>query len=115
MTIMLTGVATGVRNDAAAATVTLIRTGWGEMPSSMAAAAAMGMTMSAVAMLLMSWPSVAVMRNRPASSATGPNGPTTDTRVSATRSAAPVWVIAVDSGIIPATRTTVVHEIDLYA
>ena len=36
---MLTGVATGVRNDAAAATVTHIRTGCGETPSSSAAAA----------------------------------------------------------------------------
>ena len=65
--------------------------------------------MSAVAMLLMSWPITAVMRNRPASRAYGPALRTTPTSVSATRSAAPVAVMAVESGIIPATSTTVVQ------
>jgi hypothetical protein len=50
----LTGVATGVRKAAAEATVTLIRTGRGDTPISCAAATAMGMMMSAVAVLLMS-------------------------------------------------------------
>ena len=54
MTIMFTGVATGVRKAAAAATVTDISTGCGETPRSAAAATAIGITMSAVAMLLMS-------------------------------------------------------------
>ena len=67
--------------------------------------------MSAVAMLLMSWPSAAVIRKSPASSAYGPALRTAPTRASATWSAAPVWVIAVDSGIIPATSTTVVQLI----
>jgi len=54
MIIRFTGVATGVRNDAAAATQTLINTGRGEMPTSIAAATAIGMMISAVAVLLMS-------------------------------------------------------------
>ena len=61
-------------------------------------------------MLLMSCPKTAVTRNSPASSAYGPSGADDATSASAIRSAAPVWVIAVDSGIIPATSTTVVHE-----
>ena len=71
---------------------------------------AIGITIRAVAMLLISCPKTAVTRNSPASSAYGPNGPTIATSWSAISPAAPVWVIAVDSGIMPATRTTVVHE-----
>jgi hypothetical protein len=48
----LAGVAIGVRKDAAAATPTDIRTGRGETPSSVAAETAIGITMSAVAVLL---------------------------------------------------------------
>ena len=62
-------------------------------------------------MLLMSCPKTAVIANSPASSAYGPASRTTPTSASATWSAAPVWVIAVESGIIPATSTTVVQLI----
>ena len=66
-------------------------------------------------MLLISWPNTAVTTKSPASSAYGPRPPTTPMSASAIRSAAPVWVIAVESGIIPATSTTVVHEMPRYA
>ena len=59
ITIRFTGVATGVRKDAAAATATLISTGCGEMPSWRAAATAIGMMIRAVAVLLISWPRIA--------------------------------------------------------
>ena len=49
-----------------------MRTGWTETPRSSAAATAIGITISAVAMLLMSWPNVGRERNRPASRAYGP-------------------------------------------
>ena len=80
MTIRLTGVATGVRYAAEAATVTDIRTGRTSIPRSAAAATAIGITISAVAMLLISCPNIAVTRNRPASSAYGPRPPTVATR-----------------------------------
>src|SRR5262245_41203722 len=50
--IRFTGVATGVRNAAAAATVTVISSGRAETPSVAAAETAIGLTTSAVAMLL---------------------------------------------------------------
>jgi hypothetical protein len=52
VTMRFPGVATGVRNEEAAATVMLISTGRAEMPSSVAAATAMGITTKAVAVLL---------------------------------------------------------------
>ena len=109
MTIRFTGVATGVRNDAAAATATVISNGRAETPSSAAAETAIGITISAVAELLMIWPSTAVSTNRPSSSACGPAPPTTSTSSAASCSAAPVVCIAVDSGIIAPIRTTVVQ------
>jgi len=51
------------------ATLTAISMGLGDIPSSSAAATAIGMTMMAVAMLLMSWPRMAVRRKKPASRA----------------------------------------------
>ena len=110
MTIRFAGVATGVRKEAAADTATAISTGRGETPISVAAETAIGITIRAVAMLLISWPSTAVSRNRPSSSASGPASPTTSTSASASSSAAPGAYIAVESGIMPPTRTTVVHE-----
>ena len=68
--------ATGVSSAAAAATLTAISTGRGDTPISTAAATAMGMTMSAVAVLLMSWPSTAVSRKSPTAGAYGPASPT---------------------------------------
>ncbi len=52
MTIMLAGVAMGVRKDAAPATATIISTGATATPASPAAASATGTTMSTVAVLL---------------------------------------------------------------
>ena len=80
MTIRFVGVAIGVRNAAAAATAVLMSTGRGEMPMAVAAATPIGMTISAVAVLLMSCPMMAVSTNSPASSATGPASPTKLTR-----------------------------------
>ena len=54
ITMRFAGVATGVRNEAADATHTAIRTGFGETASSVAAVAAIGITINAVAMLLIS-------------------------------------------------------------
>ena len=54
MTMRFAGVATGVRNDAAAATVSDIRTGRGDTWTSAAADSATGIMISAVAMLLIS-------------------------------------------------------------
>ena len=54
MTIRFVGVAIGVRNAAAAATAVLMSTGRGEIPMVAAAATPIGMTMRAVAVLLMS-------------------------------------------------------------
>jgi hypothetical protein len=75
----------------------------------------MGMTIRAVAVLLINWPSTAVSTNNPTSSACGPASPTTAMSVSETRSAAPDCWNASDNGIIAPTSTTVVHEIDRYA
>ena len=58
-----------MRNAAAEATAVLTSPGSGEMLGSIALASPIGMMMSAVAVLLMSWPSRAVSRNRPAKSA----------------------------------------------
>jgi hypothetical protein len=68
MTIRFTGVATGVRNEATAATATHISTGRADTPSSDAADRAMGMTMIAVAVLLISWPKATVSSATPRSS-----------------------------------------------
>ena len=65
ITIRFAGVATGVRKAAAAATATAISTGFAETSISAAAESAIGITISAVAMLLISWPSTAVSRNEP--------------------------------------------------
>lgn len=99
MTIRFVGVAIGVRKAAAAATAVLMRIGRGNMPMLAAAATSIGMTISAVAVLLMSWLIAAVSTNRPASGA------------SAMSLAAPVSIIAVESGIIAPMRITVVHPI----
>ncbi len=77
-----------------------------------AAAMATGIMISAVAVFEISWPITAVTTNRPASSANGPASPTTWISQSASMSAAPETVIAVDSGIIAPTRITVVHSIE---
>src|SRR5690349_7361189 len=98
----LTGVATGVSSAADAATQIVISTGRMLVPVSAAAARPIGITISAVAVLLISRPY-------------GPIPPTTLIRPSATWSAAPLSNIAVDSGSIAATRTTVVHVIERYA
>src|SRR5208283_4225947 len=99
ITIRLTGVATGVRKAAAEAIVTLISTGRAETPISAEAATAIGMMINAVAVLLMSWPRIAVNRNSPPRSARGPASPTRRTRPSAISCAAPLVDIAVESGI----------------
>ena len=52
-------------------------------------------------------------RNSPASGARGPASPRTLIGVSAIRSAAPVLVIAVPSGIIPPTRKQVFQSMPL--
>jgi hypothetical protein len=58
-----------------------------------------GITISAVAVLLMSWPSAAVSRKSPSSSAYGPASLTIRTSSSASVSAAPVSTMAVESEI----------------
>src|SRR4051794_36330852 len=100
MTIRLAGVATGVRNAAAAATATAISTGLTDTSMSAAAETAIGMTISAVATLLISCPNAIVSPTSPARSAYGPAPPTTSTSRSASCSAAPLAIIAVESGII---------------
>ena len=102
---------TPLRGDA-----TPIRSGFAETSSSAAAEIATGITISAVAVLLISWPSTRVRRTSPSRSACGPASPTPSTSASASCSAAPVSTIAVDRGIIPATRITVlVQAIPRYA
>ena len=68
ITIRLAGVATGVRNAAAAATRPPSAPARPRRPSSAAAETAIGITISAVAMLVMSWPSARTSTNRPSSS-----------------------------------------------
>ena len=115
MTIMLPGVATGVRNAAADITLTAISSGLPETPNAAAADSAIGITTSAVAVLLINWPSTAVIRISPMSSGYGPASPTTSTSPSAINCAAPVDCSALDSGMMPPSSTTVVHEIARYA
>ena len=64
-----------MRNAAAADTVTAIRTGSAATPMSVAADKATGITISAVAMFEISWPSTAVSTNSPSSNAYGPASP----------------------------------------
>src|SRR6478609_4289120 len=111
MTIMLVAVAIGVRNDAEPAMHRLISTGRGETPMPAAAAMAIGMTSIVVAVLLMTWPRLAVSTKRPARKTMGPAPPVSVTRWSATILAAPDCTIAVESGIIAAIRITVVQLI----
>ena len=61
--------AIGVRKAPAAAMPTLISTGSGLTPILVAAATPIGMTISAVAVLLISCPMIAVSTKRPAKSA----------------------------------------------
>lgn len=85
------------------------------MLNSMAVATAIGIRMSAVAVLLMTCPRIAVNRNSPTRSAIGPASPTVRTRSSASDSAVPDCCIAVDSGIMAATRMIVFQSIARYA
>ena len=104
--------ATGVRNEAAAATVTHISTGLAETSMSAAAETATGITISAVAMLLISWPSADGQHEQPeqqrvaAAVADDPHEPVGQlcrrARLAPSRSRA---------GSSRATRITVVHEI----
>lgn len=86
-----------------------------EVPRLAATETAMGATMSTVAVLLTICPSRMVSRQMVSNATWGPNPPTNPSSQSATMSAVPVVVNAVDSGIIPAIRTTVVHETERYA
>ena len=80
-------------------------------PVSAAAAAPIGITINAVAVFEINWPRTAVSRKIPTRSAYPPASPIASTSQSASFPAAPEDVIAVESGIIPPTRITVVHEI----
>src|SRR5262245_45732604 len=108
---MLAGVAIGVRKEAAAATVTPISSGRTETWVSAAAEMATGMMISAVAVLLINCPTTTVNTNSPMSRAYGPLSPTALTSAMAILPAAPVFSIAVESGIIPPISTIVVQEI----
>ena len=68
ITIMLAGVAIGIRNAAEHDTVTAIRTGRADTPSSADADTAIGITISAVAVLLMVAPTTADSTKIPSSS-----------------------------------------------
>ena len=70
ITIMFAGVATGVRNDAAAAMHTVMSTGRGETSSWAAADTAIGITISAVAVLLIICPNATVTATSTVASAT---------------------------------------------
>src|SRR5262245_52072707 len=106
----LAGVDTGVSRAAAHDTDTARSTGLAATPRSAAADRAMGITISAVAVLLIMAPNPTQITNTPSRSAHGPAPPTMSTRRLATLSAAPLTCMAVETGIIPATSTTVVHE-----
>ena len=64
---MLPGVAIGVSSAAQPAMATTISTGLAEVPVASAAAIAIGTTTRTVAVLLTTWPSVAVRRKSAAS------------------------------------------------
>ena len=66
--------------------------------------------MSAVAVLLTATLNAAATTKSPASSARGPASPTTSSSTDAIWSAAPVSCSAVDTGISPAIRITVVQD-----
>ena len=82
-----------------------------DTPSCSAAEMPIGIMTRAVAVLLISCPSTAVMTNIPASNAYGPASPTRVTSASASMPAAPLLCMAADSDNMPPTRITVVHEI----
>ena len=88
----------------------LISTGIGEIPMEVAAATPTGMMISAVAVLLINWPSTAVSTKIPASRIIGLPPAAMATSPSAINCAAPVCTMAVESGIIAATRITVVQS-----
>lgn len=86
--------------------------GWMLSSSVCAMATAIGVTTSTVATLEMNWPSTIVSTHSTSSARCGDVEPMMPSTRSATRSAAPVAMKAADSGIMPAMRMTVVHEID---
>ena len=87
-----------------------IMNGSGEAATSAATTAAMGTMISTVAVLLISWPSSMVSTHTASSANRGEADPTRSSSRFAMASAVPVDTKAVDSGIIPPTSTTVVHE-----
>ena len=104
--------ATGVRSAAADTTATAMRNGSGDTCSSAATEMAIGRMMSAVAVLLISWPKTRATRQRAPRTTIGPESPTMPMSPVAIISAVPVWVIAVDIGIMPATSSSVVQEME---
>jgi hypothetical protein len=111
MTMRLAGVATGVRNDAAPATVSAIMNGSTLRSRACATETATGATMSTVAMFETNWPSTTVTRHSTSRAASGPAPPSQPSSHPARASAAPVVANAVDIAIMPAISSTVVHEI----
>ena len=87
-----------------------ISTGFGETSMSAAAEIAIGITISAVAMLLISWPSTAVSRNSPSSSACGRRRRRVDEPVGERRGGAGLRPSRSTARSSRATSTTVVHE-----
>ena len=75
----------------------------------------MGIIISAVAALLISWLNTTVTTKRAASNMIGPFPAVAPTMALATSSLAPEVRMAWDSGIMPAISSTVVHSIRRYA
>ena len=107
---MFAGVATGVSSAAEATTFNDISTGRAETSSSAAADTAIGMTTRIGGRVADELAEHGGQDEQRDQQRVGAGVPTMSTSRSASLSAAPLAVIAVDSGIIPATSTTVVHE-----
>ena len=86
----MTGVETGVRNEADVATDNVISTGTGETPNASADSAAIGIRIRQVAVFEITTPSKTPSAKTPASRTRGEPSPTTSTSVSAISCAAPV-------------------------
>jgi len=110
MIIMFPGVEIGVRSAAQPAIATAISSGLAAVPVASAAARAIGTTTRTVAVLLTTWPRTAVRTKSAASRTIGRPGPTASMMNDATRSAAPLVRIAVESGMRAPTSTTVCQE-----
>ena len=110
---MFTGLPRGVRKAKEQASAIPMAKERGSAPIRCAAWMAMGTTTAATAAPFIAWVSRMARAINPARIASGPAPPSTASRPWVMRSAAPVLVMAVPSGSMPATRKMLRHSIAL--